>query len=53
LHALDAEGLTSKQLLSYAKKNGLLANGKLDEFAVNKMLNAWDTVKAFIGKEQA
>lgn len=49
---LEAEGLTQAQCMEYARKNGLLSAGKMDEFAVQKILNAWDTVKGFIANEK-
>ena len=49
---LEAEGLTQAQCMGYARKNGLLSAGKMDEFAVQKILNAWDAVKEFIANEK-
>ena len=49
---LDAEGLSQAQCMEYARKNGLLSAGKMDEFAVQKILNAWDAVKEFIANEK-
>lgn len=48
---LEAEGLTQAQCLSYARKNGLARKGGIDEFAAQKILNAWDVVKGFIARE--
>lgn len=50
---LEAEGLTQAQCLSYARKNGLARKGGIDEFAAQKILNAWDVVKGFIAREDA
>ena len=49
---LEAEGLSQAQCMGYARKNGLLSAGKMDEFAVQKILNVWDTVKEFIANEK-
>lgn len=49
---LEAEGLSQAQCMGYARKNGLLSAGKMDEFAVQKILNAWDAVKEFIANEK-
>lgn len=48
---LEAEGLTQGQCVAYAGKNGMLVGGKIDEFAAQKILNAWDVVKGFIARE--
>lgn len=50
---LEAEGLTQGQCVAYAGKNGMLVGGKIDEFAAQKILNAWDVVKGFIAREDA
>ncbi len=51
---LEAEGLTQAQLISWARKQGgILARGKLDEFGAHKVLNAFETVKEFIAKEES
>lgn len=50
---LEAEGLTQGQCVTYARKNGMLVGGKIDEFAAQKILNAWNTVKDFIAREDA
>lgn len=50
---LEAEGLTQGQCVAYAGKNGMLVGGKIDEFAAQKILNAWETVKGFIAREDA
>lgn len=50
---LEAEGLTQAQCVAYAGKNGMLVGGKIDEFAAQKILNAWDVVKGFIAREDA
>ena len=50
---LEAEGLTQGQCVAYARKNGMLAGGKIDEFAAQKILNAWDVVKGFIAREES
>ena len=50
---LEAEGLTQGQCVAYAGKNGMLVSGKIDEFAAQKILNAWDVVKGFIAREDA
>lgn len=51
---LEAEGLTQAQLISWARKQGgILARGKLDEFGAHKVLNAFDTVKEFIAREES
>ena len=51
---LEAEGLTQGQLIAWARKNtGILANGKIDEIGAQKILNAWNTVKDFIAREDA
>ena len=34
-------------------KNGMLVGSKIDEFAAQKILNAWDVVKGFIAREDA
>lgn len=49
---LEAEGLSQGQCMEYARKNGLLSAGKMDEFAVQKILNAWEVVKGFIANEK-
>lgn len=49
---LEAEGLSQAQCMEYARKNGLLSAGKMDEFSVQKILNAWDVVKGFIANEK-
>lgn len=49
---LEAEGLTQGQCVAYAGKNGMLVGGKIDEFAAQKILNAWDVVKCFIAREE-
>lgn len=49
---LEAEGLTQGQCVAYAGKNGMLVGGKIDEFAAQKILNAWDVVKGFIAREE-
>lgn len=51
LKKLEEFGLSEEQCISYAKKNGLTSRGKIDDFAAQKILNAWDTVKDFIAKE--
>lgn len=48
---LKEASLTEGQCKAYAGKNGMLANGKIDEFAAQKMLNAWEVVKGFIARE--
>ncbi len=51
---LEAEGLTQGQLIAWARKNtGILANGKIDEIGAQKILNAWNTVKEFIAREES
>ena len=51
---LEAEGLTQAQLISWARKQGgILARGKLDEFGAHKVLNAFETVKEFIAREES
>ena len=50
---LEAEGLTQGQCVAYAGKNGMLVGGKINEFAAQKILNAWETVKGFIAREDA
>lgn len=51
---LEAEGLTQAQLISWARKQGgILARGKLDEFGARKVLNAFETVKEFIAREES
>lgn len=50
---LEAEGLTQGQCVAYAGKNGMLVGGKIDEFAAQKILNAWDVVKGFIAREES
>lgn len=51
---LEAEGLTQGQLIAWARKNtGILANGKIDEIGAQKILNAWNTVKDFIAREES
>lgn len=50
---LEAEGLTQAQCVAYAGKNEMLVGGKIDEFAAQKILNAWDVVKGFIAREDA
>lgn len=50
---LEAEGLTQGQCVAYARKNGMLVGGKIDEFAAQKILNAWNTVKDFIAREES
>lgn len=51
---LESEGLTQAQFMAWARKNtGILVGGKLDEFGAQKVLNAWDTVKEFIAKEDS
>ena len=51
---LEAEGLTQAQLISWARKQGgILARGKLDEFGAHKVLNAFETVKEFIAREDS
>ena len=50
---LEAEGLTQGQCVAYARKNGILAGGKIDEIGAQKILNAWNTVKDFIAREDA
>ena len=51
---LEAEGLTQAQLISWARKQGgILVRGKLDEFGAHKVLNAFETVKEFIAREES
>ena len=50
---LEAEGLTQAQCLAYARKNGLSSGGKIDEFGARKIVNAFDTVKEFIAREDS
>ena len=51
---LEAEGLTQAQLISWARKQGgILARGKLDEFGARKIVNAFETVKEFIAREDS
>ena len=51
---LEAEGLTEAQLISWARRQGgILARGKLDEFGARKILNAWETVKEFVAREDS
>lgn len=51
---LEAEGLTQGQLISWARKQGgILARGKFDEFGAHKVLNAFETVKEFIAREES
>lgn len=51
---LESEGLTQAQLISWARKQGgILARGKLDEFGAHKVLNAFETVKEFIAREES
>lgn len=51
---LESEGLTQAQFMAWARKNtGVLVGGKIDEFGAQKVLNAWDTVKEFIAKEDS
>ena len=51
---LESEGLTQAQFMAWARKNtGILVGGKIDEFGAQKVLNAWDTVKEFIAKEDS
>lgn len=51
---LEAEGLTQGQFMAWARKNtGILVGGKIDEFGAQKVLNAWNTVKEFIAKEDS
>ena len=50
---LKEASLTDGQCKAYAGKNGMLANGKIDDFAAQKMLNAWEVVKGFIAREES
>ena len=51
---LESEGLTQAQFMAWARKNtGILVGGKIDEFGAQKVLNAWNTVKEFIAKEDS
>lgn len=50
---LEAEGLTQAQCLAYARKNGLTSGGKIDEFGAMKIVNAFETVKEFIAREES
>ncbi len=50
---LEAEGLTQAQCLAYARKNGLTSGRKIDEFGARKIVNAFDTVKEFIAREDS
>ena len=50
---LEAEGLTQAQCVANAGKNGMHVGGMIDEFAAQKILNAWDGVKGFIAREDA
>lgn len=50
---LEAEGLTQAQCLAYARKNGLSSGGKIDEFGTRKIVNAFETVKEFIAREDS
>lgn len=51
---LEAEGLTQGQFMAWARKNtGILVGGKIDDFGAQKVLNAWNTVKEFIAKEDS
>ena len=50
---LEAEGLTQAQCLAYARKNGLSSGGKIDEFGARKIVNAFETVKEFIAREDS
>lgn len=45
---LAEEGATEIQCKNYCRRNGILAGGKVDEFAAQKIINAWDTVVEFI-----
>jgi len=50
---LSEAGLTEIQCKNYCRRNGMLAGGKVDEFAAERLLNAWETVKGFIAKMPA
>ena len=50
---LKEANLTEGQCKAYASKNGMLVNGKIDEFAAQKMLNAWGVVQGFISREES
>lgn len=47
---LAEESLTEAQCKNYCRRNGMLAGGKVDEFAATRIINAWDTVAEFIAK---
>ena len=47
---LAEESLSEMQCKNYCRRNGMLAGGKVDEFAATRIINAWDTVAEFIAK---
>lgn len=54
MEKLASENLTEAQLMSWARRQGgILVKGKLDEFGVQKILNAWETIKEFIAREDS
>ena len=54
MEKLSSENLTEAQLMAWARRQGgILVKGKLDEFGVQKVLNAWETVKEFIAREDS
>lgn len=54
MEKLSSENLTEAQLMAWARRQGgILVKGKLDEFGVQKILNAWETVKEFISREDS
>lgn len=47
---LSDKGLTLTQCKNYCRRNGMLAGGKVDEFAAQKLINGWNPISEFIAK---